>query len=74
MMQAVCGPRIDAKLVRAISGKTGSGGSSSNAFKYVLCAPSISSSDCTNIPHLDISEVLDWITRTRKQQGLARNM
>ncbi|KAF8534073.1 kinase-like domain-containing protein [Trichophaea hybrida] len=34
MMQAVCGPRIDAKLVRAISGKTGSGSSSSNAFKY----------------------------------------
>lgn len=32
MMQAVCGPRIDAKLVRAISGKTGS---QSAAAKYV---------------------------------------
>jgi len=34
MMQAVCGPRIDAKLVRAISAKSGSGGSSTNASKY----------------------------------------
>ncbi|KAI5843176.1 kinase-like domain-containing protein [Tricharina praecox] len=33
MMQAVCGPRIDAKLVRAIAGKSG-GGNTSNASKY----------------------------------------
>jgi dual-specificity kinase len=38
MMQAVCGPRIDAKLVRAISAKSGSGGSSTNASKYVETA------------------------------------
>jgi dual-specificity kinase len=36
MMQAVCGPKIDAKLVRAISGKTGS---NNNASKYVHLIP-----------------------------------
>ena len=33
MMQAVCGPRIDVKLVRAIAGRSG-GGNTSNASKY----------------------------------------
>lgn len=33
MMQAVCGPKIDAKLVRAIAGKSGSG-NTTNASKY----------------------------------------
>jgi dual-specificity kinase len=36
MMQAVCGPRIDSKLVRAIAGKS-SAGNTSNASKYYLC-------------------------------------
>lgn len=34
MMQAVCGPRIDVKLVRAIASKSGSGGNTSSAAKY----------------------------------------
>lgn len=34
MMQAVCGSKIDAKLVKAIAQKSGSGGNSTNATKY----------------------------------------